>query len=61
MLWQVSLICSLYLFFLLKISTGGDVNTLLGELDQSLAGTLAVRHAHLVRAVGVLVQVAGGN
>ena len=49
------------IFLLLKISTGGDVNTLLGELDQSLAGTLAVRCARLIRAVGVLVQVAGGN
>jgi hypothetical protein len=33
----------------------------LTELDQSTTGTLLSRRARLVRAVGVLVQMAGGN
>lgn len=43
------------------ISIAGDLNTFLGELDQSTTGTIITRRARLVRAVGVLVQVAGGN
>jgi hypothetical protein len=38
-----------------------EVNSLLTELDQSTTGTLQTRRARIIRAVGVLVQVAGGN
>lgn len=51
------------LFFVLIyfILIAGPLNTLLDELDQSTLGSIPTRRARLVRAVGVLMQVAGGN
>jgi hypothetical protein len=34
---------------------------MLAELGQNIAGMTQIRRARLVRAVGVLVQIAGGN
>jgi phosphate starvation-inducible membrane PsiE len=62
MLWPVSHLFHVPLIFLIFLSIlAPEVNHVLTELDQSTTGTLLSRRARLVRAVGVLVQMAGGN
>ena len=54
-------VISFYLSFSICMISAPEVNSLLTELDQSTTGTLQNQCARLIWAVGVLVQVAGGN